>query len=1064
MAARDWTSAAQKLELMLSADNLTAADLLGLDDLIALGEWTTDTFPGLHHIQQTHLVHRVGLLLRRILDQRQVSPSGWQQEGYCFMVQKTANAAVAALRCGCSATAPANVRTTAILSCVKQLTACGVLPRSAAAMQHLVQLIQTAAVAGLPQTGPTVIEAASALLHLAATVIAVWPGSAGVVTSKSAGPIVQPSLQLAGAFLQYVSCHRNAADLLCALQANNTMIDNLNIEVAMLTTNLSYDSQQRQQQLQQQPLLQQLLRSPQYLRLLLTRAAVFAGQMLLGKEVVEPAADERTPAAASGTISTAAGKAHNSNSSKQHLVLLLQTMYPESSSSRWDTALHAACSDSGQSVSATEDLSQVLMMITDCIHELQDDLMYLVLQGCSCSETASSASSSTSSSSHHSSSSSSRSTNSQQQLSSSHNERVLAQLSNLQVLRLLPMLLLQTLAAVDATTRDGGNLHLMVCHAIRVVFKCWWYQLQITDHPAGVTATDLHAAELLQQLLQKIRLLLQQVTSATASEGTKLTAKQTSEGEATAVAAEELVKPDDSLILLLELLSDFCRLNVRTAWKHLTPQVAAVLEHCIRSSQEHSNGSGGSSDHRDDSISSRDDMASSSTETMQQEKQQDAGSAGCRKTLKLCEELLCPVAADVADDILNDSACRVPGPLVLEAALAQPGSREQQQLFRLLTSLLKAPSSRPDVNMGRTLACADAASGAISSCSYEIVWNLADLMLEYLQSSSTSSSDRTSLSAATPWFLLLSRVLLYKAAQLPAYLNHQPATPAPDAAADTGQRAAAAVHPPVHEHQLPSVPLPADHDSIVQYLLPLQHWIDCTRGAAVSLQSAIEQCCGPDIDSSSSSSAHLDRSALDPEEQVDTASTTAQAAAVATVAAIAGSSFPAADAVRELQQSRLLLCAGKLQNVCVPKLGELGHLCTLIASGVGAGAIQQVMQQADSAATGFSSEVQEAIQGVDSIEGFKKVLSTWGIHQLQQQMSDVAQQMCAVLPHICCCNNPVCSNVSSSSEWDLVSGKSCVCGGCETARYCSRDCQAAHWQQHKRICKVIKRQKRGVPS
>jgi len=40
------------------------------------------------------------------------------------------------------------------------------------------------------------------------------------------------------------------------------------------------------------------------------------------------------------------------------------------------------------------------------------------------------------------------------------------------------------------------------------------------------------------------------------------------------------------------------------------------------------------------------------------------------------------------------------------------------------------------------------------------------------------------------------------------------------------------------------------------------------------------------------------------------------------------------------------------------------------------------------------------------------------------------------------------------SELELVSGKSCVCGGCRSARYCSSACQKAHWHNwHKAFCK-----------
>jgi hypothetical protein len=55
----------------------------------------------------------------------------------------------------------------------------------------------------------------------------------------------------------------------------------------------------------------------------------------------------------------------------------------------------------------------------------------------------------------------------------------------------------------------------------------------------------------------------------------------------------------------------------------------------------------------------------------------------------------------------------------------------------------------------------------------------------------------------------------------------------------------------------------------------------------------------------------------------------------------------------------------------------------------------------------------------------------------------------------CLCNNPSCANLSGLTEMGLVSGRSCVCGGCRVAHYCGRACQPAVWKQHKPVCAAL---------
>jgi hypothetical protein len=46
---------------------------------------------------------------------------------------------------------------------------------------------------------------------------------------------------------------------------------------------------------------------------------------------------------------------------------------------------------------------------------------------------------------------------------------------------------------------------------------------------------------------------------------------------------------------------------------------------------------------------------------------------------------------------------------------------------------------------------------------------------------------------------------------------------------------------------------------------------------------------------------------------------------------------------------------------------------------------------------------------------------------------------CFAIPHAC--NNPTCGNLFGPSEAQLVGGRSCICAGCRTARYCGIACQ-----------------------
>jgi len=73
---------------------------------------------------------------------------------------------------------------------------------------------------------------------------------------------------------------------------------------------------------------------------------------------------------------------------------------------------------------------------------------------------------------------------------------------------------------------------------------------------------------------------------------------------------------------------------------------------------------------------------------------------------------------------------------------------------------------------------------------------------------------------------------------------------------------------------------------------------------------------------------------------------------------------------------------------------------------------------------------------------------------LVQQLQVTGKALAGLaVPTMCC--NPCCSNITGPSDLQLVSGRSCLCGGCRTARYCSRGCQKAAWKQHKPACSAL---------
>jgi hypothetical protein len=89
----------------------------------------------------------------------------------------------------------------------------------------------------------------------------------------------------------------------------------------------------------------------------------------------------------------------------------------------------------------------------------------------------------------------------------------------------------------------------------------------------------------------------------------------------------------------------------------------------------------------------------------------------------------------------------------------------------------------------------------------------------------------------------------------------------------------------------------------------------------------------------------------------------------------------------------------------------------------------------------------------DALDSFGNAASAV-LKDVQQQLQAAGRMLaCFAIPYAC--NNPACGNVGGAAEAQLVGGRSCICAGCRTARYCGKACQRAAWRLHKPVCKAL---------
>jgi hypothetical protein len=111
-------------------------------------------------------------------------------------------------------------------------------------------------------------------------------------------------------------------------------------------------------------------------------------------------------------------------------------------------------------------------------------------------------------------------------------------------------------------------------------------------------------------------------------------------------------------------------------------------------------------------------------------------------------------------------------------------------------------------------------------------------------------------------------------------------------------------------------------------------------------------------------------------------------------------------------------------------------------------------------AAAAGGELQQLRQQLKAVSAAQRqapleALCNAALAKIAQQLHRTGVMLCSIaVPHFC--NNAACVNVSGATDVQLVSGRSCLCAGCRTARYCGRVCQRQAWQQHKPVCKALK--------
>jgi hypothetical protein len=126
----------------------------------------------------------------------------------------------------------------------------------------------------------------------------------------------------------------------------------------------------------------------------------------------------------------------------------------------------------------------------------------------------------------------------------------------------------------------------------------------------------------------------------------------------------------------------------------------------------------------------------------------------------------------------------------------------------------------------------------------------------------------------------------------------------------------------------------------------------------------------------------------------------------------------------------------------------MSHLCDVNIVGIDSATYRQLKRLGKSLLA--AEAVEQATAGLDALRAGRIPGSE--MQQWTQQLQQFAAAAATAVPLAAACNNPSCSAFDALNEAALVKGRRC--SRCK-AGYCSDACQAAHWKQHKKACKLL---------